>query len=255
VARTVRLAAFLGLDMAPSSSADRIDRCLTKLAPFPLAVDILRSSIGKALANPNVEKYKMVNVKNPTFQKHVGNIPGGTELLYAVGYEPLHGHLVLQKTNSTLLQRALSGLEHVQTSKAYTEAKKLAVAEQSRLQAVAQAAEDARRRRAAFLALVPPEPSTRNGPATSCAVVTVQSPSGTKVASRKFDSELHTLRDLLNFVKSLDSTPVEGNIRLENVTTAPFGMLDIESSLDRSLYSLDLWPVGQIRWQPTTSAA
>ena len=108
--------------------------------------------------------------------------------------------------------------------------------------------------RASFLALVPAEPNARNAPATSCSVVTVQSPSGTKLASRKFDSELHTLRDLLNFVKSLDATP-EGQIRLENVTTAPFDVLDVEESLDKSLYALNLWPVGRIRLVPVASAA
>ena len=68
---------------------------------------------------------------------------------------------------------------------------------------------------------------------------------GKRVAVRRFDAE-HTLRDLLNFVRSLETTPVDGSIKLQNVTQGAVE-LDCECNLDRSLYSLDLWPVSHVR--------
>lgn len=119
---------------------------MAKLAPYPMAVDVLLHSLKKPLEQPSVEKFRMVNLSNPHFKKAVGNIPGGTELLYAVGYEPLHGHLVLQKVDQLKLELACKGLEKLQSGKPYMDAKKLIMAEQARVQAEAQAAEEARRR-------------------------------------------------------------------------------------------------------------
>jgi len=59
-------------------------------------VDILITSLSRALEHPNEEKYRTVNPSNPTFKRTVGAQPGGIEFLWAVGYENVHGHLVLQ---------------------------------------------------------------------------------------------------------------------------------------------------------------
>merc|ERR1712146_267401 len=108
-------------------------------------------------------------------------------------------------------------------------------------------AEAARKRRASYLARVPKEPSAGDG-AISCCELNIQM-TGQKIASRRFDSEA-TLRDLINFVRSLERVP-DGKLRLENVTMAPVNTLNqTEADLDRSLYSLDLWPVSHIRVSP-----
>merc|ERR1739848_557565 len=42
----------------------------------------------------------------------------------------------------------------------------------------------------------------------------------------------------------------EGQVRLQNITTAPYAELDLDKCRDCSLYSLDLWPVSHVRVVP-----
>lgn len=184
------------------------------------------------------------------YKRVVGEVGGGTELLFACGYEPMYGHLVLQKWDAEKLKRAISGLERAQTEEIYVEAKASLRAAEERATELARAQEEARTRRAAHAKLVPKEPElSSSGATTSCVQISVQSSNGIKLTSRRFDSE-HTLRNLLDYVRSLESTPVDSRIKLQNVTTAPFAELDLEQCLDRSLYSLDLWPVSHVRVVP-----
>jgi len=239
--------------MPKATASDRIDRCVKLLAGHPATVDLLLSSLRKAFDQPNCERFRKVPVDHPTYKRIVGGVGGGTELLFACGYEPMYGHLVLQKWDAEKLKRAISGLERAQTEDTYLKEKERARAEEERVRELAHAREEARMRRAAHAKLVPKEPElSSSGATTSCVQISVQSSNGTKLTSRRFDSE-HTLRNLLHYVRSLDSTPIDGRIKLQNVTTAPFAELDLEQCLDRSLYSLDLWPVSHVRVVPVNA--
>ena len=87
-----------------------------------------------------------------------------------------------------------------------------------------------------------PQPHSRHCPCPQ--VVNIQDGAGERLASRRFDAE-HTLRDLVNWVRSLERSP-NGSIKLINTTQGAIE-LDLERCLDRSLFSLDLWPVSQVR--------
>jgi len=230
------------------SPPERIDRCVQKLAAYPEALDILLISLRKVHDQPTVERFRKVPLDHPRFKETVGAAPGGTELLFAVGYEPMFSHLVLQKLDSSLLRRAIQNLEQAQTGSVYLAAKTRAQEEHAIRTKVAQEAETERKRREAFADLVPKEPvPSSTGSTTSCAVVSIHGADDAKVAQRRFDSE-HTLRDLLNYVRSLPSTP-NGPFRLDNVTQGT-STLDLDACLDRSLFSLDLWPVSHVRVVP-----
>jgi len=221
----------------------RIDRCVGLLASSPKALDILLASLKKARDDPTVERFRKVPVDHPTFRLLVGSVPGARELLFACGYEPMHGHLVLQTFNRDLLERAVVGMEAAQKGDEYRGAKALLEDEQRRAKEVASKEEESRKTREKFAKLVKPEPSLEDN-STSCTVVAVLV-DGERVGNRRFDSE-HTLRDLLNYIRSLEGAP-QGSFQLENVTTAPYSKLDIDRCLDCSLYSLDLWPRSHVR--------
>lgn len=232
--------------MTPS---ERIHKAATKLAAYHTAVDILFASLSKARNNPHVERFRKVNIENSVFKASVGVAPGGTEILYACGYEPMHGHLVLQRWNQELLNEALTALAKVRESAAYRKASAIARVEAEAAARKQDEEKQVAKKRADHLARVPKEPYG----ATSCVVINVKL-NEEKIACRRFDSEA-TLRDLLHFVRSLErvSDP-EASLRLENITTAPASLLNTEGNLDRSLYSLDLWPVSHVRVEVCAAA-
>lgn len=222
---------------------ERIDAAVSKLkrGAACTAIDILHASLGKALSSPTVEKFRKVDLSNAVFKQAVASCSGGIECLYAVGFEPMHGHLVLQTHNATLLMHAIAALDAARSSAEYKEAKAQKVAAAAADAAAAAAVEQARAQRAAALAKVPAEPSADD--AASCCQVTIQLRDGAPIARRRFDSE-NVLADLQNFVRSLPEVPVGGTLRLENVTTRPPKELLGPSC---TLYALDLWPVGRVR--------
>ena len=74
---------------------------------------MLVGSMHRVLTHPNEEKYRRVNPANPAFARTVGVVPGGVEFLMAVGYEPVHGQLVLQRHDAALLWLGKAALEAV----------------------------------------------------------------------------------------------------------------------------------------------
>lgn len=204
------------------------------------AVDILITSLARALEHPNDEKYRKVNPSNPTFARTVGATPGGIELLWAVGYENVHGHLVLQKRDAALLWLGKSALEAVRSSSSYQASKEAAHLDQAlNLSGQEYEQEDARRR-AEWLKRVPEEPAEgAAGNALICVHV------GDKQVWRRFES-CNTLEDLACFVRSLPGVPVRG-LTLTNVTMSPPAPLSLDSQQGLTLQRLDLWPTGHVR--------
>merc|ERR1712187_945011 len=102
----------IGWKMSPS---ERIGAAASRLAPASSAVDILSASLAKDLNNPHTEKYRKVNVANPTF-KRVADQPGAMELMHATGWENHYGHLLLQTFDRSLLDTAVACLRRIQRS-------------------------------------------------------------------------------------------------------------------------------------------
>lgn len=236
----------------PATTRDeRIKRSATALARTPDALDILHMSLSKVLATPNSERLRKVNVTSGPFKERVSaKNPAGVELLHAVGYEPMHGHLVLQKHEAAVLQRALQELAHARTLSTYLEGKAKLEAVARAQKAAAVDADAAAKRRASYLALVPAEPSVDEGGASSACVITVKlaehaDPYTARIGTRRFDSDC-TLTDLINYVKSLERAP-DGEIVVENCITRPATTLDPARQGSASLYALDLWPRGQVQ--------
>lgn len=224
-----------------TSNASRVARACVRLAPHAAAVNLLLNSLEKLERSPTDERLRKVDIE--VLNKRC-SAPGSTDILHAAGFEYMHGHMVLQSFDAHKLAAAIQGLKQIRDTKDYEESAARAAAEMVAAQRAAAARAAAEAERTAFAAKVPKEPTSDSG-ATSTCVVNVQSGAGKRVAVRRFDAE-HTLRDLLHFVRSLETTPVDGSIKLQNVTQGAVE-LDCEANLDRSLYSLDLWPVSHVR--------
>jgi len=237
------------------SREERVTKCAFQLAKTPDALDILHASLARVLASPHAEKLRKVNVTGGAFVDRVASKnKAGVELLYAVGYEPMHGHLVLQKHEPALLRLALTQLEEARKLSNYVEGAAARAGEQARRQASAQDAAAAAARRAAFLAKVPTEPSEdeASGRASTACVISVRLGGRPglphefpRVGTRRFDSD-NTLDDLINFIRSLPDVPEAEHLNIENVTTRPYRKLESATQGSLSLFALDLWPRGQV---------
>lgn len=235
---------------------ERLKRAAAGLATTPDALDILHLSLTKLLASPNDERLRKVNISTGVFKQRVADKNrAGVDLLSAIGYEYLYGHLVLQKHDADVVVCALRELEAARQLPCYVTGKATLVAAAARQETSAQIAQAAAARRAAHLAKVPAEPreGEQGGSASSACVITVGikgagggAPSGS-AGTRRFDSDC-TLDDLVHYIKSLPATP-EGALTIENVTTRPARVLDPETEGSLSLYALDLWPRGHVQVQ------
>jgi len=203
---------------------------------------VLVSSMQRVLTHPLEEKFRRINPSNPAFARTVGAVPGGVEFLLAVGYEPLHGQLVLQRHDAALLWLGKASLEAVRNSATYLGAKEATMVQQA-LQASSEShdAEDAARRQV-HLRRVPSEPVEG---AAGNALVCFHTPGGAQVW-RRFEASC-TLEDVANFARSLPGVPLGGGLRLSNVTMAPHKPLDLDRQIGLTVEALDMWPTAHVQ--------
>ena len=204
------------------------------------AIDMLIISLKKVISQPHNERFRTLDPKTAAMQL-IADAHGGIEMLWACGWEPIHGHLVLQYHDPDRLQRALAELERVCGDATYKSAKQSlqsANAKEAALKAQAQSDAAARN---ALAAKVPNEPE--EGEAGACLLCFHFSKQGQTVW-RRFES-CNTREDMLNYVRSLPLVNPNAPITLKNVTTAPRTLLT-DSLTGRTLQSLDLWPSGHI---------
>merc|ERR1719482_2025085 len=129
---------------------ERIRSSAGKLSRFPDAVEILHASLSKVLTDPLSERFRKVNANAGAFRERVSSkTTAGVELLYAVGYQPLHGFLVLQTHDPRLLHVALEALQAARAAPSYVEKKAQQDGERTRRAAAADDAAEAAARRAA----------------------------------------------------------------------------------------------------------
>lgn len=208
-----------------------------------MALDVLHTSLGRLRDQPTNEKFRTISLQKGMFAERVAVCPGAVPLLAAIGYEQMHGHLVLQRFDVSVVQSALLALEDAKQTAEYQSAKAKAAIEASRQSATALEESARAAQRAAALAKVPREPP--EGSATSSACQISIHVEGARVARRRFESH-DTLEDVMNFVRSLAEAP-SGPFVLENITTRPPCVLDQATQGTCSLFSLDLWPVGHVQ--------
>lgn len=223
---------------------ERVQAAAARLAGRAECVDVLVASLGRVIANPSSEKYRTINPANPAFARTVGATPGGVEFLTTIGYEPLHGQLVLQSRDPALLWLGKSALEANRNSEAYLASRESdEVVKALDLSEAEYRAEDAARR-AALAKRVPPEPAEGAAGSTKICMHV-----GASSTWRRFEHDL-TLEDVCNWAQSLPNAPrVETPIqlRLADVTTRPARTIDVGSELGHTLKHLGLWPSGQLR--------
>lgn len=235
------------------TTEQRIERCARQMSAAPDVLDIIASSLKKVLEQPTAERFRKINVSAGPFKERVSSRSmAAVEMLYAVGYEPMHGFLVLQKHDPHLLKHALAALDTIQRhSPEYIEGKEVQANERAHALSLVEDSKTAAARRAAYLAKVPAEPTAdEDGRASSACVITVKlagvDPYKARIGTRRFDSD-NTLLDLFNYVRSLEQTPNAERITIENVTTRPARLLDPNTDGSKSLYALDLWPRAQVQ--------
>jgi len=227
------------MDARRMTPQQRLQAAAGRVAPSSTTVDILIASLSKALEHPHVEKYRKVNLAHPEM-KRVSEQRGSMELLYAVGFEPHYGHLLLNTYDQSLLRSALEALHGVQSTEPYLSDREVVKRKRSAEATRAEAERHADVRRREHAAMLPEEPAEGDD---SVAKVCVHLDG--KMVWRRFDSTVDTLRDLLNWVKSLPGAPTSPH--LENVTMKPALPLDTQTQLGKTLHTLDLWPAGHVR--------
>ena len=111
----------------------RIDKAANRLAAHPAAVDVLLTSLRAAIADPHLKRIKKIDIHAELYRTTVAQANGGTELLFACGYQPdgkvgedgALGHLVIKQYDAGLLGRAIAALLEAQESDEYKSAKAL----------------------------------------------------------------------------------------------------------------------------------
>ena len=225
------------------SVEERVQQCAARLAGRAEALDVLVASMTRLIEHPDEEKYRRVNPSNPAFARTVGATPGGVEFLMAVGYEPAHGQLVLQRRDPALLWLGKAALEASRSSEAYQSSKENQLVSHALEQSVVAFNEEDEKRRAAFQARLPAEPAEGAAGSTKLCVHL-----GVASHWRRFDSD-STLEDVLNYIRSLPGAPPRepSEWRLADVTLRPAKPLDASAQLGLTLKGLGLWPSGQVR--------
>uniref|UniRef100_A0A7S4C5G1 PUB domain-containing protein n=2 Tax=Chrysotila carterae TaxID=13221 RepID=A0A7S4C5G1_CHRCT len=225
---------------AAGSAEQRVQACAARLVGRPLAVDTLITSLSKVLDHPHEEKYRKVNISNKAFQERVASAPGGIDFMYAVGFEPVHGHLLLQSRDPALLWIGKSALEQQRLTGTYQRAKEALELEQALSMSQGAYESEVSKRRAASLARVPEEPAEGlAGNSLICVHV------GDSQVWRRFES-CNTLEDILHFARSIPGAPL-GKATMHNITLNPAVDLDLERELGLTLQRLELWPTGHVR--------
>ncbi len=164
-----------------------------RLSSHSATVNTLIASLDKVLSNPHDERFRRVNPRNKAFAANVSSVPGGVEFLKLVGYEELHGHLVLQRLDVARLQTGRAALESCRDSVAYGRSREARQLSQALSASSSEFLAEFRKRKAAFASRVPDEPEEgAMGSALVCFHV-----EGTDAKIwRRFDS-CCTLEDLL----------------------------------------------------------
>jgi len=252
----------------------RVRAAAASLESSPRALDVLLRMLSQLLQDPHNRKYRTVSLTNKAFAAVVAPADGALELLRAVGFEPVatlggasegmsgtHSSLSLRDSHLDigLLWLAKGLLEQAQSgSGAYARAR-----EGEDLEAAISASADdfaarERARKAALRRRLPPEPEQGGA---GVALVTVAlgdaAASGSAAGAegktalvRRFEAD-HTLQQVVTFVNSAEgvSGQVYRDWQLVDHGQFPPRVL-VEADAGKTLQSLGLWPVGQLRLLP-----
>jgi len=225
----------------------RIAEVARALSTHASVVDVLLASLNRVLANPSDERVRKVSVSAKVFDRGEQVKRLMIALLNAVGFEYLHGYLVLQTLNVEKLKAGRTHLEAAQRTKAYQQAKEQVLVTQAVAKArQAEVAQESEARQK-YQSRAPKEPHEGAAGSTQLCFL-VESPNSKArrfLAKRRFET-WDTLADVANFARSLPGVPLDDSLKLDNVTTSPNACLDLREQRTHTLERLDLWPSGLI---------
>merc|ERR1719198_1426774 len=218
------------------------------LAPHPQQLDQLLASLRRVLANPHDERVRKVALSSSAFASlpdHVRRLMTG--FLKACGYEYMHSYLVLQRFDAALLSAGIAACEAEQGDDAYRRAKAELLEKQAAQRAKAEEAKAQEAVRKKFEALPPAEPRAGAAGTTQICFLVEDADGETRryLTKRRFET-WDTLKDLLNFARSLPGVPPREDLKLENVTVSPVVPLDPRTQRGHTLEGLGLWPSGLV---------
>jgi len=225
----------------------RVAELAQALSCHASVVDILLASVSRVLSNPNDERVRKVSLKAKVFDRceHVKRLM--VAFLNAIGFEYVHGYLVLQTLDVKKLQAGHAHLEAAKLTDAYRNARDEELAAKAMMRTREAALAQESETRQAYLSKAPKEPQEGAAGSTQLCFL-VQSPSSKArrfVGKRRFES-WDTLGDVVNFARSLPGVPLDSSLELDNVTISPSMCLDLGEQRTHTLERLDLWPSGLI---------
>lgn len=124
------------------SKEEQIIRCVDRMKPYPAAIDALYRvvhAIYQHCSNTQtttdytpIQKYRIIDTTNPSFQKNVANVPGAIGLLKAMNYRYLNNNgrapqliLDIGSIDIALLYLGTSALEQAKETTEYQQSKLL----------------------------------------------------------------------------------------------------------------------------------
>jgi len=226
----------------PHTASQRIVSCAQKLSTNADALRILLNSLVKVQESPHDERYRKVPLSSQTVQRAIVSPAGAMELMYQIGFQPMYGHLVLQRVDESLLKTAIAALRKQMAMPSYHSAMEAEDRRRAQNATERQAADEKAAQRAALAAKVPNPPLEGEAGSTLICFHMDGGRDSNPIWRRFCASD--TLTDLLNFARSLPEAPLE--LKLKQITTHPYALLE-EGSCRRTLQSLDLWPSGHLQ--------
>lgn len=236
------------------SREETILRSASALATMPESLDLLCTSLGKVLSNPNEPKFKRVPLRNPNFAKHVMDAPGGLELLSAIGYERDADALVLRAHDETMLTLALSALEAARGSELYRDAKSEQLLVLALTESQTEWDQAERDRRADAATRVPAEPADGAAGNTLLCFHLGTKRDRSRCVWRRFES-CNTLKDVCAYVEATTPFVLGRTAEIYDITLAATPEKLDGAKLTLTLQNLGMWPSAHIQVRPIVGAA
>lgn len=233
------------------SQEERVKNLASRLASFPVTLEMLETVIGAVIRQPKERRYREIKTTNKRFLQTIKQAPNslGTRFLMSVGFEVAGEWLMLKRLDLDLLLVGQSALKLAGSSL------ECSLAREERAKAKAQEAERAREavaeqaRRDAHAANVPAEPA--EGAMGTTRIAVVDSASG-KTLQRRFLSD-DVLRHVISWLGSQSSklpARLESGLDvLVDDTMFPARKVDVSECSAQTLQGLGFWPSALLRVQ------
>lgn len=109
------------------SQEEQISRCVSRLQPFPLAIDTILIALTAIRDHPENQKFRSIDTFTPGYQDTLLNVPGAQDLLLCIRFQKQGQFLKLDRfqIDLALLWLAISSLQNATSSQEYIAGKQL----------------------------------------------------------------------------------------------------------------------------------